>query len=109
MVNEARKSSHAYPSSQAEAEALIYNYEILYTNSGKAGGGSPQIYVFPPYDAGITEEEGLMGDGEGRGWSRAAVGEIGRSGLLGKEEGGRPAMIEREAAAALRGRMRKGW
>ncbi|XP_061096302.1 gamma-glutamyl hydrolase [Conger conger] len=43
FVNEARKSSHQFPSEEEERDALIYNYSPIYTGSKSA---FVQIYAF---------------------------------------------------------------
>eukprot|EP01116_Phalansterium_solitarium_P015696 TRINITY_DN3492_c0_g1_i1.p2 TRINITY_DN3492_c0_g1~~TRINITY_DN3492_c0_g1_i1.p2 ORF type:complete len:308 (+),score=88.69 TRINITY_DN3492_c0_g1_i1:55-978(+) len=45
FVNEARKSTHAFPSQEAEQAALIYNYQPVYTEPFDAD--FEQCYVFP--------------------------------------------------------------
>lgn len=47
FVNEARQNSHAYPSADAEHDALIYNYSPIYT--AKLFGFDEQMYVFPAW------------------------------------------------------------
>lgn len=46
FVDQARRSTHAFPSVDAESEALIYNYNPTYTGSPEGGSSFLQKYYF---------------------------------------------------------------
>lgn len=72
LVNDSKRSEHAFGSVEEETAALIENYFVRFT-------GSHQEYLFPPWEArrrGDNKEDAGMGEGSGkrlRGGSAAAV------------------------------------